>query len=165
MGLLAALGRFGDGGHDVIKTASASTACAIGALVGALVLSGCAFVEPTADELLGSLDRLEFGPEWQLQSEEVAERPCEQITDACPRAARVYRVEAAEFPTSVSVLDGAGFKTRALFQSCIEHPDKGCRAQGWDEDVSITMTITSEVGTDVEVLARAVKRVGPEPRD
>lgn len=138
---------------------------AIYVLLVAVVLAGCLSDEPSADELVGYLDRLEFGSEWQLQSEEVAERPCEQITDACPRAVRVYRVEATEFSSSISILDDAELETRSLFQSCVDHPDEGCRAQGWDEDVSITMTITSEHGTEVEVLVRAVKRVGPEPRD
>ena len=120
---------------------------------------------PSAEELAGYLDRLEFNPTWQLQSEEVVEAPCELVTEACPRAVRIYRVPAAEFPSSVSILQTAGLETRELSQMCVDAPDEGCKAQGWDDDVSITMTIASEDGADVEVLVRAVERVGPAPPD
>lgn len=141
------------------------TRSVIRVLLGAVLLASCTFVEPTADELVGYLDRLEFGPEWRLISEEVAERPCEQITDACPRAVRIYRVEATEFPSSVSILEEAGLETQALFQSCIDDPEVQCTALGWDEDVAINMTIASDHGSELEVQVRAVKRVGPSPTD
>jgi hypothetical protein len=63
----------------------------------------------------------------------------------------------------VSMLGAAGLETRALSQSCIDDLHKQCAARGWDEDVSVTMTVASKHGTEVEVLVRAVERVGPEP--
>lgn len=136
-------------------------------LVAAPLVVGCGppFDVPTGDELVGYLDRLEFGPEWRLQSEEVAESPCEQVTDSCPRAVRTYRVDATEFPSSVSILQAAGLETGTLFQNCVDAPEEGCRTQGWDEDVVVAMTITSEHGAEVEVRVRAVEAVGPPPSD
>lgn len=139
---------------------------AIRVLLVVLLLSGCIdFDVPTADELVGYLDRLDFGPEWRLQSEEVAEEPCEQITESCPRAVRFYRVAANEFPSTISILQAAGLETRTPFQSCMDAPEKGCRTQGWDEDVVITMTIASEHGTEVEVQVKASETVGQPPSD
>lgn len=138
---------------------------AIGVLLGALLLTGCIDLDvPTADELVGYLDRLDFGPEWRLQSEEIAEDPCE-ITESCPRAVRIYRVAATEFPSTISILQAAGLVTRTPFQSCMEAPERGCSTQGWDEDVVITMTIASEHGTDVEVQVKASETVGQPPSD
>lgn len=133
----------------------------LGILIGALLLVGCDLGIPTADELVGNLDRLEFGPEWRLQSEEVVEASwsCE-VTETCPRAVRVYRVEATEFLASVSILEEAGLKTRAPFQSCIDNPQEGCRALGWDEDVAIRILIASEHGSEIEVQVHASKTVG-----
>jgi hypothetical protein len=143
------------------SVATVSTKSILGILTGALLLVGCGFDFdiPTADELVRYLDRLEFGPEWDLQSEEVVESGCE-ITETCPRAVRVYRVEASEFPSSVSILQEAGLKTEQMFQSCIDAPHEGCRALGWDEDVAIRILIASEMGSEVEVQVHASETVG-----
>lgn len=128
--------------------------------MGALLLVGCGFDKPTADELVGYLDLLDFGPEWRLQSEEVVESGWCEITETCPRAVRTYRVDAAEFPSSVATLEAAGLKTFDLFQSCIDDPHEGCRALGWDEDAAVTILIVSEHGSDIEVRVQANEAVG-----
>lgn len=143
------------------SVSTVSAKAVFGILTGALLFVGCGFDfdVPTADELVSYLDRLEFGPEWDLQSEEVVESGCE-ITETCPRAVRVYRVEAGEFPSSVSILQEAGLKTEQMFQSCIDAPHEGCRALGWDEDVAIRILIASEHGSEVEVQVHASETVG-----
>ena len=130
-----------------------------GVLVVAAVLVGCDLDTPTGDELVAYLDRLEFGSEWRLQSEGVVTSGCE-ITETCPRAVRVYRVDVEGFLSSVSILEAANLNTRGPFQSCIDDPHGGCRVLGWDEDVAISILIASRDGSEIEVHVHASETVG-----
>lgn len=80
-------------------------------LVVATALMAAACTGPSLDELIESVDSLAVPTSWEFVAEEVAERPCPDPVENCPRVKRTYEVPGATaFGAVISqMLKDAGF--------------------------------------------------------
>ncbi len=136
-------------------------------LAAAIVLtaSGCSG-EPSLDELTTSADALAVPAGWDLVDEEVADRPCRDPVENCPKVDRTYRVPATEDFAAVStaMLEGAGFEVwNPPLPGCGASPEQGCSARARRGGVSLRATVVEAAAGagSYTVTVRASEYVGP----
>ena len=136
--------------------------CAWLVVAAPLVVTAC--TGPSLDELTESADALAVPASWEFVAEEVAERPCPDPVENCPRVKRTYEVPGTtDFGAVINqMLEDGGFDVWDPPSSrCGPNPEQGCNAGARRGDVSLRAIVLDVATGSYTVTVRATEYVGP----
>lgn len=127
----------------------------------ALGLTSCIGVLKTSgDELATHFEDLEVPDHWELVEEEIVNAPC-NITDTCPRAARIYEVDSSNLgEEAVDIVQSAGLQITLEPTPSCDPPDRGCTVIGHDTEIAISIVAIEAQNGRLTMSIRVVAYAG-----